>query len=586
MENSIDYKSDVFISYGRKDYKDEVTKEPIPGNVISVIKKSFDENGITYWIDEEGISLGNHFASVIAERIRESMIFLFVCSRNFVASKWVDRELGVADEFDKHIIPFICDDSYKDAKVVMYTASLDRIEFFGNFNPDKEMKKLVKTIKKYKEELEEKRKKEEETLRQKQKEEEERKKREEQARKKKETIKEIRHLATDYRVHSLQQEAIVQQLHEMNLSIGIQTKECPVCKNISPIDSIFCEKCGFLFPPLYAIDGNARYPFDKRHLAVAKKNYDAITLVKNEKDNLEKKVGELEKQKIGLETELERVKLQFVSDSVRQDLIIPVKGLSIVMKPVVGGSFWMGAQKADPSGQNYDSEAWGDEERVHKVTLSSFYMSEVVVTQALWKAVMGTTVGQQRDKANPEWPMGGEGGEYPMYYVNWNECQEFIKKLNVVTGKSFRLPTEAEWEYAARGGKKSLGYKYSGSNTIGDVAWYWENSGDKILFGPWNSDTIEKNNCKTHPVNCKKPNELGLYDMSGNVWEWCKDWYEEKYYSQGPQDNPQGPSMGSRRVLRGGSWSNYARPCRVSSRYGSDPDSRYNYIGFRLVLPQ
>ena len=251
---------------------------------------------------------------------------------------------------------------------------------------------------------------------------------------------------------------------------------------------------------------------------------------------------------------------------------------------VEGGSFWMGAQKADPSGQNYDSEAWSDEERVHKVTLSSFYMSEVVVTQALWKAVMGTTVSQQRDKANPKWPMRGEGGEYPMYYVNWNECQEFIKKLNAVTGKSFRLPTEAEWEYAARGGKKSLGYKFSGSNTIGDVAWYWKNSGDKILSGSWDSDTLEKNNCKTHPVNCKKPNELGLYDMSGNVWEWCQDWYGN--YNDDPQTNPKGPSSGSGRVLRGGSWFDSARRCRVSYRDYGYPGSRGSYIGFRLVLPQ
>lgn len=567
MENSIEYKYDVFISYGRKDYKDEVTKEPIPGNVISIIKKSFDDNKITYWIDEEGNMVGKGVAPIIAERIRESMVFLFVCSWNSVASKWVDRELAVADEFDRHIIPFICDDSYKDAKVVMFTASLDRIEFFGNFNPDKEMKKLIKTIKKDKEELEEKRKKEEESQKQKLREEEERKKQEEQARKKKETIKEIRQLATDYRVHSLKQEAIVQQLHEMNLSIGIRTKECPVCKNTSPIDFTFCEKCGFQYPSLYAIDGNERYSFDKRHLALAKSNYDAIALVKNEKDNLEKKVGELEKQKKGLEAELEKGKSQIVSDSAQQDLIIPVNGLSIVMKPVEGGTFWMGAQKTDPKGQNYDEKSYDVESPVHCVTVNSFYMSETVVTQALWKAVM-----ESEPAFNGGWVnQYGKGDNYPAYRVSYNEIvNDFIPELNRMTGKNFRLPTEAEWEYAARGGQKNkTGSKYSWSNAVDKMAWFEGNS-----------------NGKTHPVKERQPNGLGLYDMSGNVWEWCEDWYDKKYYSNSPKDNPQGPRSGSARVLRGGSWNRSARLCRVSSRRCNDPSSRNYSFGFRLVLPQ
>ena len=288
-----DYKYDVFISYSRKDYVDDTTKEIVPGNVISIIKKIFDDNGITYWIDEEGNLTGKKFAHIIAGRIRESIVFLFVCSKNSVASKWVDRELSVADTFDKHIIPFICDDSFKDDKVVMFTASLDRVEFFGKFNPEKEIAKLIKTIKKDKEEYEEKRKKEEEQLKQKQKEEEERRKREEQARKKREAIMEIKHLAADCRMYSLQQETLVQQLYEKNLFIGNDTKECPVCKKTSSIESIFCEKCGFQFPQLYAIDGNESYSFDKRQLALARTNHDAFALIEKEKVKLEEKIGEL-----------------------------------------------------------------------------------------------------------------------------------------------------------------------------------------------------------------------------------------------------------------------------------------------------
>ena len=288
-----EYKYDVFISYSRKDYVDEATQEKIPNNVISIIQKSFDDNGIMYWIDEKGDLTCKTFAPIIAEKIRESMIFLFVCSKNSVASRWVVRELSAADAFDKHIIPFICDDSYKDDKVVMFTAALDRVEFWGKHNKDNEIAKLVKSVKKDKEELEEKRKREEEILKLKQKEEEERRKREEQEKKKKEAVNEIKRLATDYRILSSQQDTIVKQLHEKNLIIGKETKECPVCKTMSPIETTFCERCSFQFPQLYAIDGNESYPFDNRQFVTAKANYDVIAFAEKEKERLEKKVAEL-----------------------------------------------------------------------------------------------------------------------------------------------------------------------------------------------------------------------------------------------------------------------------------------------------
>jgi formylglycine-generating enzyme required for sulfatase activity len=147
--------------------------------------------------------------------------------------------------------------------------------------------------------------------------------------------------------------------------------------------------------------------------------------------------------------------------------------------------------------------------------------------------------------------------------VSWHDANEYAKKV----GK--RLPTEAEWEYAARGGNKSKGYTYSGSNGIDAVGWYYDNS-----------------NSKTHPVTQKQPNELGLYDMSGNVWEWCSDWYGEESYSSSPQNNPQGPNSGSRRVLRGGSWPVSDYGCRVANRLRFDPDSGNDSFGFRLVLSQ
>lgn len=244
-----------------------------------------------------------------------------------------------------------------------------------------------------------------------------------------------------------------------------------------------------------------------------------------------------------------------------------VNGVSFTMKYVEGGTFTMGCT----SEQGGDCE--DDETPIHSITLSDFLIGETEVTQALWEAVMGTTVREQRDKANPFYPMQGEGASYPMYYVSWNEAVEFCNKLNeklrnqLPSGCRFALPTEAQWEYAARGGNKSQHYKYAGSNTLGNVAWYEGNS----------SST-------THPVKGKQANELGLYDMSGNVYEWCSDW--KGNYNSSTQTNPKGPSSGSDRVLRGGSWGNYAKYCRVSSRGSSNPDNRIVIIiiGFRLSL--
>ncbi|MBP5327704.1 MAG: formylglycine-generating enzyme family protein [Bacteroidales bacterium] len=226
---------------------------------------------------------------------------------------------------------------------------------------------------------------------------------------------------------------------------------------------------------------------------------------------------------------------------------ITVNGVSFTMVYVEGGTFTMGCTAEQGGGCD------SDEYPSHSVTLSGYYIGETEVTQALWKAVMGSN------------PSNWKGDQLPVESVSWDDCQTFISKLNSLTGRTFRLPTEAEWEYAARGGKRSKGYKYSGSNNIDDVAWYGGNSGSK-----------------THAVKGKRANELGLYDMSGNVWEWCSDWKGE--YSSGSQRNPKGPSSGSLRVYRGGSKIAYARSCRVSYRNSNNPSSRGDNIGFRLAL--
>lgn len=235
---------------------------------------------------------------------------------------------------------------------------------------------------------------------------------------------------------------------------------------------------------------------------------------------------------------------QKAEDATEQEF--KVNGVKFKMIRVEGGTFTMGCTSEQ-------GNCWDDEEPAHKVTLSTYYIGETEVTQALWKAVMGS---------NPSY---FKGDNLPVESVSWNDCQEFIRKLNQLTGKTFRLPTEAEWEYAARGGNKSHGYKYSGSNTVGNVAWHIDNSVSK-----------------THTVRTKSPNELGLYDMSGNVFEWCSDW--KGSYNSSAQTNPKGPSSGSDRVLRGGSCAILAWRCRVSSRICGAPDYRNGDYGFRLAL--
>ena len=226
-------------------------------------------------------------------------------------------------------------------------------------------------------------------------------------------------------------------------------------------------------------------------------------------------------------------------------LPIEVKGISFNMVRVEGGTFDMGAtpEQVNPN---------DDEKPVHQVTLSSYYIGETEVTQALWQAVMGSN------------PSDFKGDSLPVEYVSWDDCQTFIERLNTITHRNFRLPTEAEWEFAARGGNKSRHTQYSGSDNLDEVAWYGSNSNDK-----------------THPVKSKKANELGIYDMSGNVWEWCQDKYDST-----PQNNPIGPSSGARRVSRGGGWGSDARGCRLSCRSGRSPGFRTTFLGLRLVLSE
>ena len=226
-----------------------------------------------------------------------------------------------------------------------------------------------------------------------------------------------------------------------------------------------------------------------------------------------------------------------------------VNGVTFTMVRVEAGTFTMGATAEQ------GSDSWSNEKPAHQVTLTQdYYIGQTEVTQELWQAVMGSN------------PSNYKGDNRPVEMVSWNACQEFITKLNALTGRTFRLPTEAEWEFAARGGSFSKSYKYAGSDDIGDVAWYGYNSNDM-----------------THYVATKSPNELGLYDMSGNVYEWCQDWYGS--YSSSAQTDPTGPESSSNRVVyRGGSYDNNAKCSRVSFRNHYKVDGAVSDLGLRLVL--
>lgn len=244
-----------------------------------------------------------------------------------------------------------------------------------------------------------------------------------------------------------------------------------------------------------------------------------------------------------------------------QNLIITVNDVPFVMKFVQGGTFQMGSD---------DDNADFSEQPVHSVTVSSFYMAETEVTQPLWQAVMGS---------NPSYFSNSSfGNNLPVENVSWNDCQAFVRKLNNLTGKNFRLPTEAEWEFAARGGNKSKGCKYAGSNSLDAVAWYAntvKTRGSTSSTGTlwWTPST----------VRTKLPNELGLYDMTGNVWEYCQDWCGN--YVSDSQVNPQGEPSSPVRALRGGCYCSNEWACRVQRRVPGQLDTKDHDTGLRLLLP-
>jgi sulfatase modifying factor 1 len=274
-------------------------------------------------------------------------------------------------------------------------------------------------------------------------------------------------------------------------------------------------------------------------------------------------------------------------------LNIPVEttnSIGMKLRLIPAGSFMMGAVPGD-------DEAEVDEKPRHSVEISkAFYIGVYEVTQAEWEAVMGTTVRQQRDKANPDWPIAGEGPRYPVYYVSWNDAVEFCRKLSEKEGVTYWLPTEAEWEYAARGGEEGNLYVWGDEKRPLVNGIKQANVADESIKGGKLYEALkplynrygyfagyDDGYAESSPAGSFAPNGFGLYDMAGNVWEWCADWCDDGYYGGSPPKDPAGPPSGESRVLRGGSWVSRPMLLRTSDRYWVTTVYWVHYFGFRVV---
>ena len=525
-------KYDVFISYRRESGTYQAR----------ALKSDLELNGYKNRVFMDTHSLkGGDFTKKIRDMIQESCNFVVIISQGcFVQKKkgidYFIYEISQALKLGKNVIPVYYDGViYEDIK-----KHIDEIEDFPKQNPityhadspDETITKIISFLKTENELLKE-------------------------------------------RFESVSREKAVIRQKLLLLNEESQDLKCPICKNNYSAAMSFCQTCGYKF-------------FDKLELSVAqsheriqekertKKHNDIwlgyckqrehqgddeqikslqstitelkSTLSKTQKElsTKEKELEESEKQR----KELELLLSNLTDNNLIDKNILEIKlneNVTFQMIYVEGGNFMMGVN-------NGDSEANNDENPSHQVTLSSYYVGKTAVTQTLWEAVMGNN------------PSTDKGPFHPVINVSWDNCQEFIRKLNKKTNRTFRLPTEAEWEFAARGGNMSKGFKYAGSNNIKDVAWCDDDA--------WNP--------KSHPVAQKQPNELGLYDMSGNVWEWCQDFYG--IYNSESQINPTGPNDGRNRIIRGGGLSTKAKYCRVSFRGSHPPLGWRSDLGLRLVL--
>lgn len=515
-------KYDVFISYARADYEDD-NKQVIRGNHISRIKDTLSSAGLSYWFDEDGIFSGDTFAPLIAERIQQSGIFLFISSETSNSRYWTTAEIAVAHRYGKKIIPLKLDDSDYNTKVIMYLQPLDAIDYYKN--PEKGLDRLVESIK---------------------------------VQLNKSDIKPLSGLPVKKRRNiSLKKKSLILCLFVLFvLGTGGYFIVCNESYEVYPI-SIDGQRIVYKnnIPSSYTTIsmrikvslGKAEDCFldcsddwldariEGKELIVgiqenksAEPRYGNILVQKGESDYAALSLMQLGKDAIYTES----VGSNYING------ILTVDGIEYPIVKVQGGSFLMG------------NDYYSDQGPEHMVILSDFSIGAYEVTQELWEAVM---------KYNPCFHLGPKR---PVEMVSWEDCQLFITKLNLLVKQKFALPTEAQWEYAAKGGRLSRDFVCSGSDVIDEVAWYNKNSDGM-----------------THQVGLKRPNELGVYDMSGNVMEWCQDIYGT--YTEEIVHDTDSCDL---RVVRGGCWYNDGVFGQTEYRSFAPESAKSSNLGFRLVI--
>ena len=528
----MEHKYDVFISYSRKDIE-EVTQ------LVDMLKKRIPT--LDCWFDITGIECGDEeFDEKIVKIIDNSSYVLFALSKNSMESKWAKDEVMYAKNVGKKVIPVLLDGAKLEGWFLFKFGRVDCIDSTKDIQIDKMMKNISEWTKKpilKKEEVEQ-----------------------HEGENVKKIISDVKHPTPkpSYTKYILGVLAVV-----LGVVIGVvMTGDEPAPEESTPSEEVVVEPVVVQEEvtvtsnreeqesiaeeqrKLEQAEADRKAREEQESIAEEQRKREQAEADRKAREEQERIAEEQRKREQAEADRKQREEQERIAEEQRnarkqQSGIYTANGVTFKMIAVQGGTYTMGATSKQ------GSDVWDCEKPTHKETVSDFMIGETPVTQELWQAVMGS---------NPSNFTGDM--QRPVERVSWDDCQTFIRKLNQLTGQNFRLPSEAEWEYAARGGNRSDGYKYAGSNSVGTVAWYNGNSGNK-----------------THPVKTKQPNELGIYDMSGNVWEWCQDKY-----------NYNSPRNSGYRVLRGGSWFNYARDVRVSDRSFSSPDNRnYNY-GLRLAL--
>lgn len=515
-------KYDVFVSYSRKD-----------AEIVDRICQLMKQKQIVYYRDTQEMPGGETFFNELANAILDSIVFLYIGSKNSYSSIYTPKEINFAISKNTNvIIPYLIDDSPLPDNLFLAFSDLN-IRNQTDHSPEVILEDIVKAVPRLKNIV--------------------------KSKAPEEKIEGINFYP--YYKDALEYYNIAERLYYDD-----RFESLPQMRMAALAYSKYAEMLGYtnrgkwLYNEIWTGDEEVQMLYKEQF----EKNEATIKAKIKLSETQQKRNKIIEKIKSGVPiiqikfsdeiSDMESKENTFVTDAINFKevdsiiKIVKIKDVMFKMILVKGDTYVMGASLLQ-GGENKDEQV------THNVTLGDFYICTTQVTQELWNAIIGNNPSKIKDK------------NLPVTNVSWNDCQDFIKRLNDITGMKFRLPSETEWEFAAKGGQKGKlnGYKYSGSNIITNIMWYSKNSGNR-----------------PHTVSSKQSNELGLFDMSGNVWEWCSDWYAP--YDIRHSFSPKGPTYGTEKVCRGGSFMSEAKECRVSIREKDLPCEKSEDIGFRLVL--